>query len=180
MIFLVYSYLMKSEIKCSYCGKLTKKENSAIGRAKKSNSPMYCNRNCSSESRKISKEEKIEKKRLYDLSYRERLDYRKRKSESFKRNYDPVKAAAKRKENMHKHAEYCRKPEYVIKKKQYDRVRRAKIKYGDLWEIHLLTMQIQDECLTRMTRYQINLESQTLNKKQRRKRNEQRLNSEQP
>ena len=169
---------MKVKITCSFCGKEQKKESSAVNRAKKNKLPMYCDRKCFSASRKTSNEDKIEKKRLYDIGYRKRPDHKQKKHESFKRNYDPVKAAVKRKENMHKHVAYCQKPEYKKKKKQYDRIRRAKLKYGELWEVQLLTLEIQDEVLSRMTRYKIDLESNTLNKKLRRTRNEQRTNSE--
>lgn len=166
------------KITCSFCGKEHEKPNGAINRAKKSGSSMYCDRKCSSESRRTSEEDKVEKKRLYDVEYRKRPEYKQKKHESFKRNYDPVKAAIKRKQNMHKHVEYCRKPEYKEYKKQYDRVRRAKLKYGELWEVQILTLEIQDEVLSRMTRYKIDLESNTLNKKLRRTRNEQRINRE--
>jgi ribosomal protein L24E len=166
------------KIICCFCGKEVEKTTGAINRANKNNLPMFCDRKCSSANKKTSKEDKIELKRLYDLGYRKRPDHKQKKSESFQRNYDPVKAAAKRKETMWRHVEYCRQPEYKLKKKEYDRIYRAKLKYGELWEVAILTMKIQDEVLSRMTRYKIDLESNTLNKSQRRKRHERQINSE--
>jgi len=165
------------KITCSFCGKESEKDNSAVNRAKKINAPMFCNKKCWGDSRRTSKEAKIEVKRLYDIEYRKRPDYKQKKHESFKRNYDPVKAAEERKKNMSRHVAYCQQPKYKEYKKQYDRVRRAKLKYGELWEVQILTLEIQDEVLSRMTRYKIDLESNTLNKRQERKRHEQRINS---
>jgi len=171
---------MKSKITCCFCGKESYKENSSIMRAKKDNLPMFCDRKCSSSNKKTSKAEKVELKRLYDEEYRlkNKDSLKVSKAEYNKRTYDPVKAAVKRKGTMWRHVEYCRTPEYREKKKEYDRVYTAKKDYGELWEIQLLTLDIKDEVLSRMTRYQIDLESNTLNKKLRRTRNEQRTNSE--
>ena len=168
------------KVTCSFCGAESEKPNGAINRAIKSNLSMYCDRKCSSANKKTSKAEKIELKRLYDEQYRlkNKDSLKVSKAEYNKRTYDPVKAAVKRKKNMARHVEYCRQPEYKEKKKQYDRNYRAKLKYGELWEVAVLAMQIQDEVLSKMTRYQIDLESNTLNKKLRRTRNEQRTNSE--
>lgn len=171
---------MDQKIICSFCKNEVYKTISAINRANKEDRPMYCDRKCSAKAKITTKAEKIEAKRLYDIEYRQRTDHKQKKSESFKRNYDPIKAAIERKKTMPRHIKYCRQPEYVKKKRQYDRVRRSKVKYGDLWEVHLLTMEIQDEVLSRMTRYEIDLESNTLNKIQKRKRHEQRINREKP
>lgn len=171
---------MKSPVTCSYCGDITHKENGAINRAKKQNKSMYCNRLCSSKAKKLTDEEKKENKRLYDIEYRRRPDYKQKKYESYKRNYDKEKERIKRKVNMYKHIEYCRQPEYRKKKKEYDKLRRSKIKYGEFSGVHLLLMDLEDEITERATKYQISLENQTINKAQRRKRNEQRFNSDKP
>jgi len=167
-------------ITCGFCGKESNKSSSAARRAERDCKPIFCNRKCFVDSRRMTKAEKVELKRLYDIEYRNknRDTINQRKREFFKKNYDPVKAAIERKKTMHRHVEYCRRPEYVEKKKVYDRSYKAKLNYGELWEVHVLTLEIQDEVLSKMSRYQIDLESNTLNKKQRRTRDEKRTNSE--
>lgn len=171
---------MKTKIFCSHCGKEFEKDNSAINRAVKNNLPMYCDRECFGLSHRTTKSVKVEKKRIYDIEYRElnQEKIKKTKSEYNKKTYNPALAAIERKKNMHRHVEYCRQPEYKEKKRIYDREFKAKKDYGELWEIQLLTLKIEEECLSQMSRYQINLESNTLNKTQKRKRHEQRINSE--
>lgn len=165
---------------CSYCGKEVDKTTGAVNRANKDNLPMFCDRKCSSANKKTSKSEKVENKRLYDIGYRNNNSesLKVKKAIWFKGYYDPIEAAIKRKENMHRHVKYCRQPDYVKKKKEYDRVYRAKKNHGEYWEVALLLLEIQDEVLSRMTRYEIDLESNTLNKSLRRKRHERKINSE--
>ncbi len=169
-----------SLITCAYCGEESLKRNGAINRAKKDGKPMFCNKACFglSERNYKTKEQLTEDKRLYDIEYRKRPEHKAQKAASHLRIYDPVKAAIKRKERMPYHVEYCRQPAYRAKKKVYDRIHLAKKNYGELWELHLLTRDIQDEVNSRMEKQQIRVEAGTYNKTQRRHSHEQRINSE--
>lgn len=163
-------------VNCSYCDKEVNKPAGDVNRSKKIGAPLFCDKKCSGLGRRLNKTKAqlIEDKRLYDLEYRNKNKamLKAKKAEAFKRNYDPVKAAVKRKERAHLHVEYCRRPEYRAWKKKYDRVHRAKKDYGDLWEIQILAMEIQDEVESRMDKQTIRVETGVYNKSQRRKRYE--------
>lgn len=167
---------------CHHCGSEVEKPTGQINRARKQGNNIYCNRECAglAKRKNLTDAEKKEKKRLYDMEYRAKNKevIKKKKAEYFQRTYDPVEAAKYRKKRMHIHVERCRKPEYRAYKKQYDRVYRAKKDYGDLWEVQLAILSLQDEIDSRADRYQIYSEKETLNKKQQRTRHEQRLNRE--
>lgn len=166
-----------AQIICANCGEISEKTNSHINRARKLNKSLYCSRVCFGLASRVNKTpaQLKEEKRLYDIQYRinNKQLLKENKSAYFHRTYDPEKAAIKRKENMHRHVEYCRTPHYKAYKKQYDRKYRAKQDYGEFWESAILSLEIHEEVESRMSQYQIKLESQTLNKCQRRKRNEQ-------
>ena len=97
-------------------------------------------------------------KAAYDREYRKknREMLRLKKAAYFQRTYDPVKAAVKRKKRMPRHVEYCRQPKYVVKKREYDRVRRASI-YGPYREAYevllLLRAEIKRQMPDRFERY---------------------------
>lgn len=171
-----------SEIICDHCGEKTIKPNGQVNRAVRDEKPLYCNRKCSGLAQRCNKTsgELKEEKRLYDIGYRNKNSesMKIKKAEYFQRTYDPAEAAIERKKNMHRHVEYCRKPEYRAKKKIFDRKYVAKKCYGDLWEVQVLTLDIQDEVKSRMTKQQIRVEAGIYNKSQRRHRHEQRTNSE--
>jgi len=163
-------------INCAHCGEESEKPASAVNLAKREGNPIYCNRACAGLGRRKNEteEQKTEKKRLYDMAYRKnnRAMLKVKKAEWFQRDYDPVKAAIERKKRAHLHAAYCRTPEYRAWKKRYDRTYRAKKDYGDLWEIQILTMEIQDEVESRMDKQTIRVETGVYNKSQRRKAHE--------
>lgn len=133
----------------------------------------YCDRKCSAFGRRKGKTKaqfRTEKK-AYDVAYRAKhlRRIKRRKKAYFKRTYDPVKAAIKRKARMPKHVEYCRQPEYRKKKLIYDIGYRAKKEFGSFDESALIVELIQFEVDKRMTNYQIRLQQGTLNKMQNRK-----------
>jgi len=169
------------EIICAYCGKAKEKTVSAVNRAKKENRPMCCDRKCSGLSRRDTRttEQKKAAKAMYDVGYRARNPekLKKAKREWFQRNYDPVKAAIARKPRAAWHAEYIRRPEQVAKKKIYDRKKCAKRDYGELWETQVLILEIDEEILKTTTKHQIRLDNGLANKKQTRRREYERLNS---
>ena len=169
-----------SVVTCCNCGKSIEKETSHINRAKKLGMLMFCNRECAGLHRRVNKttEQKKAEKREYDKQYRlNNQDLLKEKKAAwFKKTYNPEEARVKRKERSEIHNEYCRRPEYKVWKKKYDRKYRAQKTYGEYWECFVVTMEIRDECLTQSSAYEIRRDNGTLNKSQRRKRND-RINS---
>lgn len=171
---------MKIEIICEHCGRVTFKETGHINRARKKGDKLYCSRKCAGmEKRKnLSREEKKEAKRLYDIEYRlkNKTLLKKKKAEAFKRNYydsnNPLAEKMKmyRRKNQKRHNEYCMRPEYREKKHQYDRIRYAKEKFGPLWEIHVLAMEIIEEAQKRESKFEMMQQKGTINKAQKRRR----------
>jgi hypothetical protein len=150
---------------CDYCGK----EINKIKRCKN----VYCNKECSglarrkNKSSEQSKMEKAEYDRQYRLKNKEIL--KRKKQEYFKKDYseNPEKYKEKRRKRYSKHLEYLNKPEYKAYKKQYDRVYRAKKQFGELWESHILLVDIESLIPNKEVKQQLNL----INKSQKRKRN---------
>lgn len=163
---------MLTRVNCQQCGKSIQKEVQHVNRAKRRGNKLFCDRVCFGLSRRKnqSKGELVEKKRLYDIEYRNknRDILKAKKSEYFQRTYDPQKARIERKKNMQRHIEYCRRPEYVEWKKEYDKQYRAKKDFGEFWESKLALQEI-DEIL-KPHRYEIMIENGTFCKAQRRKR----------
>lgn len=123
--------------KCSHCGGPVRQDTGAINRARRLGVPLFCGRKCFGLSRRKHKTtaQKKNEKRLYDMRYRakNRAMLKAKKAAYHKRAYDPVKAAEKRKDQMPRHIEYCRQPEYKTYKSNYDKNRRAtneRARYG--------------------------------------------------
>jgi lipopolysaccharide assembly outer membrane protein LptD (OstA) len=167
---------MTMRFNCAQCGKETDRPAGHVNRARAQGMNLYCSRECSGLGRRVEKsaDQRKEEKRLYDMEYRQRnTEERKaKKAEYYKRTRDPMKEAEKRKERMSLHVEYCRRPEYRAWKKSYDRKHRAEKQYGEFADCFLLAMDIRDECLSRMTDYEIRVEKGTINKALKRKRND--------
>ena len=168
------------KVHCALCNSETEKKLSAVNRAKRIGASIYCNRTCAGLGRRKNKtdDEKREAKRLYDIAYREKnLDeIKSRQAEYFQRTYDPESAAIKRKENMPRHVEYCRRPEYRKWKSEYDRQYRAKNEFGEFWEVALIVADIDKEVSERMSRQEISQTNGTFNKAQHRRREYERTN----
>ena len=134
--------------KCSLCGKSI---NRPIHKGCKN---AFCNRECAGlYKRKYESDEDFkERKRLYDMEYRKKNMeiIKKKKSEYFKRTYDPKKAAIERKKKMARHVEYCRSPEYKKWKKKYDNKYRAHKYYGDFGECLNLLCELENEIRKRI------------------------------
>lgn len=169
------------QYECAHCGKTSDRPSGHVNRARARGDNLYCSRACSGFGRRKGKtqDQRKEEKRLYDIEYRARNseELRRKKHAYYQRTRDPSKEAKKRKERMPSHIEYCRRPEYRTWKKSYDRRYRAVKHYGAFAECFLLVMDIRDECLSRMTDYEIRLEKGTLNKALKRKRDDQRTYS---
>lgn len=156
------------------------RENSHINRAKKLGSPLYCGKVCAGTKRQtqLTESEKKERKRLYDIEYREKNaeTLKMKKAAWFKATYDPEKAAIERKKRAPQHAEYCRRPEYKAYKQEYDQQYRAKKEYGEFWQCFMLLLSIESEVTERAAKQEIRAQNGTLNKRQQRKREYERLN----
>lgn len=171
-------------IQCASCGKTCEKSASHYNRAMKMGANLYCGKVCAGRGRRVAKTaaQKKEEKRLYDMQYREKNQARiqQNKAAYFKRTYDPVVAAVARKERSADHAEYCRRPEYVVWKREYDQKYRARKEYGDFWQSFLILRSIEKEVAERATKQEIAAANGTLNKAQTRKRDYERTYSNQP
>lgn len=169
---------------CAHCGGEADRPTGHVNRAIKSGNSLYCSRECSGLGRRKgkTKEDRVAEKRAYDMEYRARnLDTIKaKKAAYYQRTHDPIREAEIRKERMPRHIEYCRRPEYREWKKTYDRQYRAVKHYGDYAECFLLVMDIREECLSRMSDYEIRLSNGTLNKSTQRKRDNERSYSNSP
>lgn len=160
------------------CGHPAMLQVSAVNRASRAGAPIYCTRECAGIARRLknppTEAERKAAKAEYDAIYRADPTRRARKKALNRARhlatYDPVKAAAERKAKMPRHVEYCRRPEYRAWKSQYDRRHRASKEFGEFWESALLILDLQTEVLSRASRYEIDLQSGTINKKQQRRR----------
>jgi hypothetical protein len=171
-------------VQCSGCGTDCEKSNGHINRAHKIGARLYCGKACAGRGRRVERtvDQKKAEKRAYDQQYRatniDRIT--REKAEYFQRTYDPVAAAVVRKANMPAHVEYCRRPEYVEWKRDYDAQYRAKKEYGEFWQCFLVVASIDKEVSERATKMEIAVANGTLNKAQTRKRNYERAYSNQP
>ncbi len=155
---------------CPQCSGLFEANTSRFNRAQKDAAPLYCGKSCAGLARRTAnpptEAERKEAKRLYDATRRivKADEIKAKKRDYFKRTYDPVKAAVERKANMHRHVEYCRRPEYKAWKRQYDNRYNAKKDFGEFAESALLLQDIEREINERATRYEIYQINGTLNK----------------
>lgn len=161
------------KIICPHCRKTKDKPAGAVNRARAIGAPIYCGRRCAGLGRRKhkTKAQKVEEKRLYDEAYRvkNREMLKAKKAQRHKLTYDPVKAAKVRKKRMPYHVQYCRRPEYVRWKREYDRQYRAK-EFGPFAEAYLLTVDLNREVKNRSSNYEIRQQNGTGNKTQKRRR----------
>lgn len=159
---------------CHHCGATASRPSGAVNRARRKGLNLYCSKRCSGLARRKNRSdaEKRAAKAVYDAEYRRKNAERLRaeKAAYYQRTRDPVKEAEVRKARMAQHVEYCRRPEYVEWKREYDRQYRAKKQYGEFAECFLLAQDIRQECLSQASDYEIRLTAGTLNKSIKRKR----------
>lgn len=134
---------------CCYCGSDFEIANAALNRARNKGLNVYCDRKCAGLGRRRgkTKEQKVKDKADYDKQFRVKNKSRLKKSkhEYFKRTYNKEQAALVRKANMHRHVEYCRRPEYVKWKKEYDKRYRTRKEYGEFSEAALVLFNLEIE-----------------------------------
>lgn len=169
---------------CPQCSRAFTAEYGQVNRAKRSGSPKYCGRICSGLARRKGKTEERKRadKSAYDKARRLKLAERIKRgqAEYYQRTRDPAKEAAKRKERMPKHVEYCRRPEYRELKQKYDKVYRAKTNHGEFWESAIIALEIRRTCLELSDDTEIRRQNGTLNKHQNRRRDYDRTHSNKP
>lgn len=163
---------------CDHCGVELHKTPSAINRAIAIGAKLFCNRTCSGLARRVEKtpEKKRAEKAAYDAQRRVALadKIKAEKRAWYLANRERLLAdfAARRAQpGYYKyHNAYCRRPEYVAEKREYDRHYRATKQFGDFAEAFLLLQDIEQEVEARATRYEIYMANGTINKAQTRKR----------
>lgn len=155
---------------CAHCNKEFEIYIGHYNRAKKLGRPVYCDKICSGFGRRKHKteEQKKREKAEYDKIYSEKNKEKKKRWVVEYRKRPHVKELERqaRKRRSAKHSEYCRQPEYKKWKKEYDLQRQAKLKYDEYWESAVALRKIENE----IDRHQANMENQTYNKSQKRKR----------
>ena len=158
---------------CAYCFEPHGRSVGHVNRSLKLGMLIFCDRECAGLSRRqwVSKEQRKEEKRLYDIEYRRknRAKLKAKKAAYYQRTRDPEKERQIRKARMPKHVEYCRRPEYRVKKQAYDQRRRDSA-YGPFAEAARLAIDLNREIKGRMSRHEIYTQNQTLNKRQERRR----------
>lgn len=150
---------MRIAITCDHCGKRSAKERRDVNRARKIGAGLYCNRACFGLAHRrkvpVTKAQLVERKRLYDAERRARLRERLKaeKAAYYQRTRDPERERIKRKENMPRHVEYCRRPEYRTKKAEYDASVRAS-EYGEFADAYRTLLELEKEIRARATKYE--------------------------
>jgi hypothetical protein len=165
--------MAKSSIVCAWCEKSSLKERGSINRSISQGMPLYCDRECAGLGRRThkTKAQRLADKAEYDRDYREKhfTALKAKRAAYFQRTYDPAVAAVDRKKRMNRHVDYCRRPEYRVKKKAYDTQRRAS-EFGEFADCYVLLSSLENEIADRATRYEIYSANGTLNKRLQRRR----------
>ncbi len=142
---------------CHHCGIAFQREAGQLNRALARGGNLFCGLACAGQRRRVERDEADRKaaKAAYDREYRAKnLDRIKaEKAARHKAIYDPAAAAEERKKRMPAHVEYCRRPEYRAKKRDYDRQLRAS-EYGPFAETYLLLLDLEKEIRARATKYE--------------------------
>lgn len=147
------------KVKCAQCRRTFQKSVGAYNRAQRIGAPLYCTRECAGLARQ--KDNPVTPrnpnwkamKAAYDKKRRtEKADELKAKKKAAYAIYGPLhrdKEREKRKQNMPRHIEYCRKPEYKKKKQKYDREVRV-AEYGEYAESYELLEELVKEIKRQM------------------------------
>lgn len=165
-------------MKCARCGIEFACLTGRVNRARAIGAPLYCGRACVGLARRLAnpptETARKETKRLYDEKRRaakyDEICAAKRAYYHSNRARILPKQAVYRKAHMHRHIEYCRRPEYKAWKVEYDRHYSARQSFGEFADAFLLLQDIENEVAARATRYEIYSANGTLNKAQTRRR----------
>jgi hypothetical protein len=170
-------------IQCAHCGKDAEKATSAVNRARKVGMALYCDKQCSSDARRMSTEEKKARKVEYDRQRREgplREALLQQKKSHYEANAKEIlaaqKAARESDPELKKRRRDCQRrcmerPEWKKHKRDYDRQYRAEREFGEMAPAYLLLLELEQE-VERQEPDWVDLQRQkgTLNKSQRRRR----------
>lgn len=156
-------------VNCGNCNKEIFKSTGHFNRSVKLGMGFYCDHKCHQATRKTSIEDKKAVKRSYDQALRSQPWYKEYKRSCWKKNYDPIKAAEYRQKRMAYHIEYCRQPEYVAWKKQYDQKHNAQSNYGEYAECAILIEKINNTLIKMADKAELRTIQGTNNKSKRRK-----------
>jgi hypothetical protein len=74
---------------------------------------------------------------------------------AFKQSGSVNRSAAIGEANMHRHVEYCRRPEYKEYKSAYDQHRRDRLQFGEFSEVARILRDVDEEIASRATRQEI-------------------------
>lgn len=170
--------MSKVKIICAQCGSEAMKEAGGVNRSLGKGARVFCSRECVHEARRLhrSLDESKAIKAAYDREYRDRASVRAKKRAAYHNAVaaDPVGMRAKEREirnqNMARHVEYCRRPEYRAKKHEYDIRRGANQRYGPFADAFLVLRDLEAQIASRATWLERAHEKGTINKTQRRKR----------
>ncbi|MGL4640176.1 MAG: hypothetical protein ACRCVX_10700 [Shewanella sp.] len=146
---------------CHSCGTNFERTPSAFNRAEKAGGKHFCSRACFGDSRKVVDKRSTEQKKLakaeYDRQRRAAIPeiLKTKKKEYYQKNREEIlkKMTAGRKDRMPKHVEYCRRPEYKIKKRAHD-IKVRCMEYGDFDEAWRLLLDLEKEIRSRLTKYE--------------------------
>lgn len=146
-------------ILCPQCNQERDKPAGCVNRSRAIGAPVYCGRACAGLARRLKSPptdaEKREAKRLYDEAYRAKhlASIKAKKAAHYKVASDPEKERVYRKAHMHRHVEYCRRPEYRQWKAEYDKQLRA-AEYGPFAETFLLLLDVERELRAQASSYE--------------------------
>ncbi len=144
-----------TRVQCGYCGAVVQQSQGSINRAIRQGKPLYCDRTCAGKARRVALSEKKKAKSAYDAQRRIELaaQISAQKAEHYRRTRNPARERERRQANMGRHVEYCRQPDYVAYKAEYDRERRAE-EYGDFGDAYLLLLDLEREIRSRASSYE--------------------------
>lgn len=157
---------------CPVCNLLHEKSQDHHNFSLKRGTPFYCSQKCAGIGRRHNKtsEQLKAEKAEYDRKYREKnLEaIKQKKKEYFQKDYkaNPEKYKLERQRRMTSHVEYCRNPQYKVKKKQYDHRYRLEVRYGEYWEAASVLVALDNELDSK----QIKIDNGIINKSLKRKR----------
>lgn len=115
-------------VKCAHCRKVVDRLTGHVNRSRKVGMRIFCGLRCSAAARKLPPGEKARRWRAWYKRWtaQPKIAARRKaqKRASYRRTFDPQKAAITRKARMPYHVAYCRRPAYRKKKSAYDKKRR--------------------------------------------------------
>lgn len=165
------------QLTCPMCRMGFECSTGRYNQAQKRGAPLYCGKVCAGWARrtpKLPEDERRAAKAAYDRERRERLGERIKaeKRAHYYANHEQILARerAKRPQKRIYHAEYCRRPEYVAKKAEYDKALRAKKGFGEFADAFLALQSLESLIDARASRYEVYMQNGTINKALRRRR----------